>query len=311
MSLVILISFHLLLALLILVLVNFTGRVIHNFFDYRNLSKTISEDYLGRDFFVRCLAPSVILTGIVIFLYYLKLDSLINNIWLAVLFYSIIFTSFLFITKRITLLDKTFYFSTQTVSVVTALVFYNVFWVRGLSFILPDETNFRTELWVLLIVFVFSLMNSYRPNDLESYEKRKKFLLKRYSHLKEKYYCFIPKEMRGNKKFEDLFFSVMIIEDFNRGPITRIIERILHPLGLAKTTGIMQIKNEEKPLSDKESIEISAQRILEIIQNNKEISNPWDLTRKICVNYNADDDYCSSLGSVYSEVVSNNKSNEI
>lgn len=57
----------------------------------------------------------------------------------------------------------------------------------------------------------------------------------------------------------------MAIEDFNRPAGVRILERIAFPLGLAKTTGIMQ-QQSDKALSDEGSVVLAV----------KYISKMWD-----------------------------------
>lgn len=53
-----------------------------------------------------------------------------------------------------------------------------------------------------------------------------------------------------------VFFAIMAIEDSNRPEGIRDLERLVFPIGISKTTGIMQ-QQSDVPLSDKQSVELA------------------------------------------------------
>lgn len=85
--------------------------------------------------------------------------------------------------------------------------------------------------------------------NLFSYEKR-------FGHC-------LPERYQNDLLLRAVFFSVMAIEDFNRPAGVRILERIAFPLGLAKTTGIMQ-QQSDKALSDEDSVILAVGYISEM-----------------------------------------------
>lgn len=294
------IGFQILVGFILLLSINFIGRISRKTFGYTNFVELFKSDFLGYNFFVRCLAPSVIVTLVVIILYLIDLPFLVENIWLSVLWYVILITTFLYLSKRIFLIDTFTYFILQSVSILIAIGFHHLFWSKGLAFILPDEANFRTELWVLLLIFVYALLNNISPNPLAGYDKKRSFFIRRYKYLKDKYLPYVKDDIKTNPILRQIFFSIMIVEDFNRGPITRIIERFLHPTGLVKTTGIMQIHSNQS-LSDKESVEFASEKIMKLTESSSNMSD-WDILRKICNSYNPDDEYFYSVNEVFNEI---------
>lgn len=289
----------------LLLAVNIVGGFTRRTFGYTNFAEIFKSDFLGYNVFIRCLAPSVLVTFLVIALYFADLSSLVNDIWISVVWYTILFTAFLVFSKRIFLINLSSYIFLQLTSITIAYIFYSIFWIKGLEFILPDETNFRTELWVLLLLFGYALLNSYDPNPLGGYDRKRKFYLQRYHHLKNKYFSLLPKEIKNNQLPRQICFAIMVVEDFNRGPLSRFIERILHPLGLAKSTGIMQVSSPQS-LSDKESIELGCARILKSFYSQA-VNSEWEVVTKVCRNYNPDDDYCSSVWEVFVEISQDDK----
>ena len=82
---------------------------------------------------------------------------------------------------------------------------------------------------------------------------------KLFSYVR-KYGELLPARYTYDPLLRDIFFSIMAIEDSNRPPAVRLLERVAHHLGLSKTTGIMQ-QDGGKPLTDEESVRLAASYI--------------------------------------------------
>ena len=168
--------------------------------------------------------------------------------------------------------------------------------------ILPDAENFRTELWIILLIFFYSILNSYEPNPSKYYERKKRYIKNLYTSLKNRYGKFLSDELEANPFLRGLFFSIMIVEAINRNRFLRFIERTLYPLGLIKTTGIMQVKS-DKPLSDEESIRVAQRKIIDLYNKHRDTSRGnYDLARKIIEKYNGGYSYLDSVTSIYSSM---------
>ena len=100
----------------------------------------------------------------------------------------------------------------------------------------------------------------------------------------------------------------MIFENYNRGNILRMLERIKNNFGFTATTGIMQIKS-KKSLSDEESISLAYDKLKnEIVQGNVEIDDEMQIA-DYAKQYNPDEDYSKSVSFIYQhlyEYINNN-----
>lgn len=90
-------------------------------------------------------------------------------------------------------------------------------------------------------------------------------------------------------------YSIMIFEDYNRGPIVRTIERIKIKLGKTATVGIMQMKS-DIPLTDRESI-IRFYSWLERNIKYPEVLNPCNenAIKELAWKHNPDEAYAQSI----------------
>ena len=92
-------------------------------------------------------------------------------------------------------------------------------------------------------------------------------------------------------------YSIMIFEDYNRGPIKRFFERIKVHLGNEATVGIMQIKS-DKPLSDEESIIEFIKWIEDKLENENICLDEMEINY-LAWEYNNDDAYAKSVAYIY------------
>ena len=90
----------------------------------------------------------------------------------------------------------------------------------------------------------------------------------------------------------------MIFENYNRGSIIRIIEKIKIHFGFTATTGIMQIRS-NKNISDEESISLAFDKLKnEIVIGNVE-SDDESQIEYYAEQYNPDKDYSKSVSFIY------------
>lgn len=92
-----------------------------------------------------------------------------------------------------------------------------------------------------------------------------------YLKLEKKLYSFrreyedcLTLRFQEDLCLQALFYTIALVEDANRPNWKRKIERLLFPLGMVKSTGLMQILSHEKALSDKESVVLSLPKIQKI-----------------------------------------------
>ncbi len=236
-------------------LVNFFGK--HSIkIGYLNLSDIQSEGSLGYNLIFRILAPSAYIALLSILLYVVGFEEFVQSIWLISLWYVLLNFFILLSLGRLPLIDKSLYLFTQILAIVITYFLYEASFSKGLQAILPDSGNFRTELWMILIIFFYSVLKNYEPDFSTAFERREKYIIKFYARLMGRYSRYLQTEFNLDPFLEKIFFSIMIVESMNRSKFLRFIEKTLHPLGFIKTTGVMQVKS-RKLLSDEESIKKS------------------------------------------------------
>jgi len=288
-------------AALLALLINFLGKISRKL-GYANFSEITAEGFLGYNIVFRILSPAVFISIFTTLLYILGLEEFIKNIWLIAVWYSIFSLGIVMVLNRLPLINKPLYFAVQIGAVGLAYVFYSLALGRGLEFVLPDNANFRTELWFVILIFFYSLLNSYEPDETGYYNRRKKLIQRKYKMLSRQYGRIVGELAKEDEFIKALIYSVMIVEDLNRNKIVRAFERWLFRFGLSKSTGIMQVVS-EKPLSDEESIGLGVQKIFDLYQRYKDGSDDnYDLIRKIVDDYNVGSSYLEAVTNVYGEI---------
>lgn len=275
-------------------------------FGYVNLADIQAEGLLGYNLIFRVLAPTVYIAFLSIILYFIGVEKLVENIWLIALWYALINVFILIFLGRFSLINKPLYFLIQIVAIIIAYLLNKISFSHGLQAILPDASNFRTELWMILLIFFYSVLNSYQPSPSNYYERKERYVKSLYASLKNRYNCFLFDEIKNNLFLEKLFFSIMIVEVINRNNFLRFVERILYPMGFIKTTGVMQIKS-DKFLSDEESMNLAQNKIKDSYSKHENsIENNHDLAKEIVNDYNAGYHYFDTVMNIFNTIDINN-----
>lgn len=279
-----LIIFQLFLTALMVVLVNSFGSIKKG---YVTIDQLLSTTNLGYNLFYRILSPVVFISLTTIVLYELKLSSLTKDIWLVSIYYFGYNFIALVIMRKLELVNKLLYFVIVFSSIFLSYWVYTSTLQHGLSNILPESGGLRTEFWLIIIGYFYSLLNNFSPDYNVEYIRKSKFFRKRYAELSRKYESYLLPAFKTDNFLRTIFYSIMVTEDINRPPLIRFGERLLFFTGKIKTTGVMQITN-RKALSDKESIGL-AQKI--ILASYKKHFNTQDdeylIASKIAMDYNA------------------------
>ena len=174
--------------------------------------------------------------------------------------------------------------------------------------ILPDPESLRDEMWILIILFLYSAFNNITFGRNGSLKRKEKYLNKTYTRLKTKYDKTISKEC-DNFFFTQVIYAIMINENFNRPKIVRWIEYMR--FGLTKrphTLGIMQVTS-SKRINDEQSISLATNKIISdcdsILQkyaNNKKRFSLETIVGKIAGKYNKDDGYVYEVEQIFSTI---------
>lgn len=219
---------------------------------YVNISITIHDDTAPLfNYFFKVLAPIVYLIILISIFQLAGLDAINKNIYLVVVYYWIYRFLYVAFRGRLPLLNWWLQIVYWISSIGLAVWVY--FLVDKLDTILPDPATLLEELWILIILFVYSVFNKMSFSRKGAEKRIEKYVDKQYLQFKNEYGQIVD-SLINQDCFKALVYSIMIYENFNRPRQARFIERIYGKFSRKKHTyGIMQVMS-PIPLSDEESI---------------------------------------------------------
>ncbi|MEX2111194.1 MAG: hypothetical protein WD802_11350 [Gemmatimonadaceae bacterium] len=243
---------HLLHAILLFFAVNWLG------------GHAISAGYLQLSLFARAdeapafnivfrvLSPLVFLILVAVFWHAIGLSELVKGIWLVAAYYVLFRWTFNIVVGRASLLNWPAQVVLAFAIVGAAFVLdAKVLQVRGN--ILPDPSTLGNELWIVVLLFLYQIANATRLSSTGTERRKRRYIANAYRRYRQLFGDIIEKKA-PDIRTSVFIYAVLIYEAFNRPLVYRIIEQyLLYPLGVSKTTGIMQVRN-ATPLTDRESV---------------------------------------------------------
>lgn len=169
--------------------------------------------------------------------------------------------------------------------------------LKNRTSLLPDHSNFISELWVLICLYLYNIINRIHIGEGQGIQRKYKHILSKANRFLEIYGELISAHT-CNDKLKAIILAVMIYEDFNRPHIARVLENVIGKLGMAKTFGLMQVTSSQ-PLSDWESVELGIKKIIASWEREKFIVHSYSAEYNTAVgiirDYNVDNDYISEV----------------
>lgn len=239
-------AIHLLLAALLFFLVNWLGRhSISSGYHQITLFENV-EDAPGFNMVFRVITPVFFLVITAAAWYGIGLDEVVRNYWLVTAYYFLGRWFFNIAIGRTLLIKWTRQFAIAALSVSISYVAYRVV-LHDRRLLLPDPKQLRDQLWILVILFLYSAWNRVAIPSFSTYEERRQRYLKaQYFTFRKKFGCIIERES-GSRPVEALSYAVLVYESFNRPPLYQFLEsHILFPLGLSRSVGPMQVRSDER-----------------------------------------------------------------
>ncbi|MCE1226871.1 MAG: hypothetical protein LWW87_10355 [Geobacteraceae bacterium] len=169
--------------------------------------------------------------------------------------------------------------------------------LKNRTSLLPDHSNFISELWVLICLYLYNIINRIHIGEGQGIQRKYKHILSKANRFLKIYGGLISANT-NNDKLKAIILAVMIYEDFNRPRIARGLENVIGKLGMAKTFGLMQV-NSSQPISDWESVELGIKKIIAAWEREKLVIHSYNAEYNTSVgiisDYNADNDYISEV----------------
>lgn len=219
---------------------------------YMQMNIVIQEDTAPAfNFLFKVLAPVVFIVLCAVCFETLGISQFNKNIYFLTIFYWLFRIFWVVCSCRGPLMnwwEQIVYWGT---SIGLSIWVYSL--IESVEQILPSPRSLLDQLWILIIIFVYSILNKVQISREGTIKRKHNYICSRYNTLRKKYDAEI-KNFFHNDFYEALTYSIMIYEDFNRPIIVRWVEYIRFWITKKPhTLGIMQVTT-EKYINDKESI---------------------------------------------------------
>src|SRR5690554_1978824 len=260
------ITLQILVSILLFLLINLIGKYSPTDLKYFQISSFLETDETPAfNFIIRVLTPVVFIIVLSAILYYLNLDEFVVNIYYVSIFYVMFRVLFNIIIGKTSLVNwkKQFLYGICIIG-ISYFVYKKIIITK--ENLLPDFSNIANELWIIILVFLYTLINNVPTSNTGSEKRKLEYIKSIHKSIEEKYSKIIDPIINQNIRLRQIIFAIIIHENFNRPKAYRIIEVISGLISSKdRTYGIMQVRSKE-PISDKKSVELGTKIILENYQ---------------------------------------------
>lgn len=254
--------FQIIIAIILFFLINIIGKFAPTDLRYFQISSFLETDEAPAfNFSFRILTPIVFIILLSALLYSFDLDYYVKDIYFISIYY-VLFRAFFNIAISRSLLvnwKKQIFYAFCIVG-LTYYIYQKIIITK--QNLLPDFSNIANELWIIILVFLYNLVNNVQLPSNGAEKRKYNYIKHTFFYLKENYGEILD-SVSTNVRFQQIAYSIMLHENFNRPKLFRFIEYMNSIFKKEGTYGIMQVKS-EKILSDIESVKIG----LNILFNN-------------------------------------------
>ncbi len=217
---------HFVLAVILFYLVNWIGAKSKPLnFGYVQMSVGIQDDTAPMfNYLFKVLAPVVYLILLAALFQATGLEELNNKVYWIVIDYWVFRLLYITVKGQIRLTNWPLQLFYWISSIGLAIWVYSI--LDSIGTILPDPKNLLEELWILIIIFIYSIFNKLEYSRAGAQRRIKNYTGNKYQEFKSKFGSIVDSSFELNE-FRVLVYSVMIYEDFNRPRLARWIERIV------------------------------------------------------------------------------------
>lgn len=245
---------HVLISIIILWVSMSLGKILMSYASgYQPLAGLFDSDNgnVGFNTIYRILFTPVAIVIVAIIAYSLKWDSLVNYIWLISVYVLILQALLITVIGRWKLVDKNKFFIFHFISITISYYIYVAAISKGIAFLLPDQQSVRTEMWIIIALFLYGVLKNIHENPERITFRKNNYIKAKARHFRKKY-AHIFNDY--DDALAEILVAIMIYENFNRPLIARGLEK----LTFSKTQYIMQHYGAK---SDEESLRLTAEGV--------------------------------------------------
>ena len=249
---------HLVLAIVLFFLVNWLGKR-SGPLGYMQISVGMKDDTAPMfNYLFKVLAPVVFIVLSAALFQALSLKEFTKNIYLIVVYYWVFRLLYVWFLGHISLLDWTVQIIYWISSIGLAI------WVNSLidrlETILPSPQSLIEELWLLIILFIYSVFNKLEFSREATERRKENYIYRQFEKLHKRFGSQVDGYFQSDF-MRALTFSIMLYENFNRSDTVRSLERILFKASKKRHTyGVMQVMS-DRVLTDEESLDLGMKKI--------------------------------------------------
>lgn len=231
---------------------------------YIQLSTSIAEDSSPAfNFLFKVIAPPVYLVLYATLCQICNANWLNVNCYLLVVYYWAFRSLFILVTGKCRLTNWITFGLYALFSIGISYGIYKV--LNDVDKILPDPKDLLNQLWLLIIIFLYNILNKMEFGRDRTIRRKESYLSRQYTVFNTKYGSLVHSKCQ-NEFLEAVVFAIMIYENFNRPRAVRWIEYARFFLTKKEhTLGIMQVKS-RKFINDRESILLAIDYIKDTIK---------------------------------------------
>mgnify|MGYP004545034295 CR=1 FL=1 len=288
-----------------------------NLFEYGRFSFSIngSENFSG-NFFLKVFIPTIYTSILCAVFQVIGHEEICHSLWLIAPIFWGIRILFIFVRDFFEIINwqYEFYAAIASLLLCEGTLFFIIYPLidSGISVFIPLD-EIRNAVWFAILAYIVKILWNISKTHLDGQalypvEKQQAVIYSRYDKFSKKYGDYIrilvdesyPDSLPNKGNFICLIYAIMILEDYNRPKVCRIVEYILKFL-LARTEmtlGIMQVKT-KSIIFDLESIHLAVSKLLAVYTQNF-YDNPIEHAIR---DYNGSSQYLSDAVSIYNELL--------
>jgi hypothetical protein len=280
---------HIALAIFLFFIVNNIGKHAEEFgYATSSLFEETTEN-VALNLFIKAMAPTVFTIVISAILVATNMAEWRHGIFMMAVYYYLFRALFVVLWGRTKLVRWWRFFGTAILGIGAAWLAYTHLILPNRS-LLPDLDQWGNELWIAILVFLYAVANKIPTKSGPRASQTNDYVTSRYRRFAALYSSIIDRFVGGDPLLELTVYSVLIYEDYCRPRPMRIVERLLR----RKTTGVMQVGS-NRPLGDRESVEIGNQILSNAWATHSHEEWPSDQVRRSILMYNRDSDYADRV----------------
>lgn len=264
--------------------------------EYQPITNLFSSDNsTGFNVIYRILFTPVVIVSVSVLAYMLNFEILTKSIWIVAVFVFVVQLLLIAAIGRWRLVDKKKFFILHIISILLTYYLYSAAISKGLQYLLPDLQSIRTELWIIIVLFVYGIFRKIPEKRSAAESRKNKYLRAKSEHFRKKYRFILDKYSEG---MSDILIAIMIYENFNRPLVVRGLEGIVS----SKTRYVMQVYGAK---SDEDSIEQTAKSLQSTYDQYKNMvsDNYWEkdaaLSKVFATHNFADSSYSMRVKEIY------------